>query len=324
MPLVSEKFTGLKPKRRRPGKQKRKHLHVEDETKKPADVAEQATVFYFNSDDVCEACDPARRRIITESLLEIQLWPDGSNKIASHNSLSTGWSSDLVNLALCRKGRTANSNSSGRMKQDGKMIKSTLHGANKSCKYLTAFKHLDDMDAYIAQYRQPKCTELTQLQGRPSFTHVANMNAHFRAGSGNPVSSRFKWLCGVSKSVHSRIFAENAKIVQSTLVSAPGAQLKPEKRKSMESLLSHDLQSAGEALNSAKVSDRVETMSRMEYLNGIGIISTPSPLACTSKQLVRSHGPSFDAPCVSHTSLVSESSEDSDTLWMLEGTAIRL
>ncbi|VDP83924.1 unnamed protein product [Echinostoma caproni] len=179
------KFRNCKTKRRRSGKSKRKRSAVPVEISKRNEDNEKTAVFQFNPDEGCTACNPVLRRTLTESLLEAQFWTDNNSKPNTSNPFSTGWTSDVVNLALFRKGRNNNLTGSGRVKSDNnKTMKSTLNRTGKTVKYLTSFKHLDDLNDYIVQYRQPKCIENVQPQGRPPVAHVVNVNSNFRFGSG--------------------------------------------------------------------------------------------------------------------------------------------
>ncbi|CAL8101374.1 unnamed protein product [Calicophoron daubneyi] len=235
MPTTSEK---QKPKKKKVSKNKRKrHRPISSRAvSKQSERSEKAVVYTYNTEEDCHACSPSYCRELTVKLLRC-LNCSGDSKPQTSPSLLSGWTSDLVNLSLCRTKKPA-LNPISKTRADNKPNKTNPVRNSRQLKFLTNFKHFDRVEDYIEQYRRPKCLEHLAIQEKHSAAQVINLNAYFAPLTSNPANSRLKWLNGVSKSVHSRIMSGGTKPTR-TLSPSPSRPGKSEQQKSFESLLSY-------------------------------------------------------------------------------------
>ncbi|KAF8569993.1 hypothetical protein P879_00498 [Paragonimus westermani] len=325
MPRINDKYFSsiqLHTKRRQP-KPKNRNQTVKKHKKRlktnnklePAPATTEIDdhpVYKFDSEGSCQGCNPKECRILTDRLLECLR--GGDTPKTTQHSIFSPWTFDMINFSLLKQKKYHPVPANNKPRTDAKHIKNICKKQEKPGKFMTKFKHLDNVEDYITQYRKPKYPENITDSTRSTISSVVKMNSNLKTnGNNNPAMSRFKWLCGVSKSVRFRIIPGNPKDDSSSDIkhthNTPKAR--EGKPKSFGSLLSYN-----------------ETSSD-GHINGIGIIYTsgsrdhavnPTGSAPDSRSL--SESVKNDLPSsIDRINDVCDSDED-ESLWFVTGTSI--
>ncbi|KAA3680189.1 uncharacterized protein DEA37_0008200, partial [Paragonimus westermani] len=172
-------------------------------------------IYKFDLEGSCKGCNLTECRILTDKLLECLRGGDTSKTM--QRSIFSPWTFDMINFSLLKQKKHYSVPANNKPRTDAKYIKNVCKKQGKPGKLMKTFKHLDNVENNIVQYRKPKYPENITDSTRSAISRVANMNSNLKTnGNSNPAMSRFKWLCGVSKSVHCRIISGNPKDNSST------------------------------------------------------------------------------------------------------------
>ncbi|KAF5396884.1 hypothetical protein PHET_10073 [Paragonimus heterotremus] len=317
MPKINDRQP--KPKNRKQAvKKQRKRIKTNNNLETTPNTTEIDDHPFYKLDPkgACQDYNPTQCRVLTDRLLECIRGGDTPKTI--QHSIFSPWTFEMINFSLLKPKKHYTASTNPKLRTDAKSHKNICKKQGKPSKFTTTFKHLDNVEDYITQYRKPKYPENLPDSTRSTTSRVINMNSNLKTnGNSNPATTRFKWLCGVSKSVHSRIISGNPTANSSNDIkltnNAPKAR--DGKRKSFESLLSPDLQQ-----NETSFDD---------HINGIGIIYTPGhrnhavnltdsvPVSQTlSKSVKNDLSSSTD-----QVNVVCDSDED-ESLWFVTGTSI--
>ncbi|TGZ68854.1 hypothetical protein CRM22_004042 [Opisthorchis felineus] len=271
MPQTHEK---QKPRIRKSGKARKKRPTSGNAQvpSKGVETLDEAPIYMFNDGERCRACSPTRDKLLTSKLIECLSAHDAA-KSATNQSAFSGWSWDLINLALFKPKKASNAGTGSRTRTESKFNKPAFQRQIKNNKFLFPFRHLENIDDYIVEYRKQKSMNSLVVPCRPGLAPSSKLNLNFRNNVTTATTSRFKWLTGVSKSVHSRIISSQSKVTGCSASHLRALKTK-DKMKSFENLLSPEIQK-----NESNV---------LKHLDGIGIICTPERPQETS--------PTFESP----------------------------
>ncbi|KER24953.1 hypothetical protein T265_07515 [Opisthorchis viverrini] len=244
-----------KPKVRKSGKARKKRPTSGNE-QLPSDGVErldEAPIYMFSDGERCRACSPTRDKLLTRKLNECLSAHDAA-KSATNQSAFSGWSWDLINLALFRPKKVGNAGTGCRTRTESKVNKPSFQRKQKSMNSLV-------------------------VPSRPGLAPSSKINLNFRNSVTTATTARFKWLTGVSKSVHSRIVSSQSKVTGCNANHSRALKTK-HRMKSFEHLLSPEIQK--------------DESNVLKHLDGIGIICTPERPQETS--------PAFESPSYHKTS----------------------
>ncbi|KAG5441854.1 hypothetical protein CSKR_106304 [Clonorchis sinensis] len=319
MPQPHEK---QKPRIRKAGKA-RKKIPTSGNAQVPSNGVEtldEAPIYMFNDGERCRACSPNRDRLLTSKLVECLSAHDAA-KSATNQSAFSGWSWDLINLALFRPKKASNAGTGCRTRTESKFNKPAFQRQIKNNKFLFPFRHLENTDDYIVEYRKQKSINSLVVPCRPGLAPSTKVNLNFRNNVTTATTSRFKWLTGVSKSVHSRIISSQSKVAGCNASHSRALKTK-DRMKSFENLLSYKDES-----------------NVLKHLDGIGIICTPerpqeispklespsSHKSSTSTALYNSKSGSTAPFAQLDPKLVEDDQDDDEegSLWFVAGSSIK-
>ncbi|CAH8526138.1 unnamed protein product [Dicrocoelium dendriticum] len=264
----------------------------------------QTPLYIFNPEDGCRNCCPIRRRALTERLLKCMNVKETAS-VHSNTSLLTGWPSDMIKFTLCLPSKQVVSASNKKTRRDKRNNRDSYTGNNY--KFMTTFKHLDNPDDYIVQYRLSKFPKPSNNPGLTPVTPITNLCRNAKVSiKNNPTASRFQWLKGVSKTVQSRLAAGNRDTGLTQEGLRRSNQVMTGKRKSFENLMSPDMQRMA-----ASVAD---------HIKGIGIILSSSFMENRRTITIQDRFKSVESENVQLNN--GHTPECGDTLWIVSGTSV--
>ncbi|KAF7262490.1 hypothetical protein EG68_00204 [Paragonimus skrjabini miyazakii] len=314
MPKINDRQ--LKPKnRKQTGKKHRKRIKTNNnlETTPNTTEIDDYPIYKLNPEGACQGYNPTQYRILTDRLLECV--SRGDTPKTTQHSIFSPWTFDMINFSLLKPKKHYTASTNTKLRTDAKHNKNICKKQGKPSKFMTTFKHLDNVEDYITQYRKPKYPENITDSTRSTIARVVNINSNLKTnGNSNPATTRFKWLSGVSKNVHSRIISGNAKadISSDTKHTNNVPKARDGKHKSFESLLSYQ-----------------DETSFDDHINGIGIIYTPGHRnhavnrtdSCPDSRSL-SKSVKNDLSSSTDQSNVACDSDEDESLWFVTGTSI--